>query len=141
MVKEKLTGKSSATLYQVEMHEVESNGVNIEDATFRNKDEVKWEAKPNALLVRFIRTVGFEPACLYEIVVSYYAQFELTEENALKDIPEEQIRAEINADLPYFLLEQQGMLARVSHIIASLTSSFGGVPVILPPVLPPRQTN
>lgn len=140
MVKEKLTGKYTATLQKVELHEVPSVEKVCSGAKLRYRDEVKWNPSPNTLKVEFSRVVGFEPEAVFSIVVSYYVEYELTEENALQDISAEQLKEEICSDLSYYLQEKEGFLSRVSKIIADLTSSFGGVPVILPPVLPSQKS-
>lgn len=140
MVKEKLTGRAVSTLSKVEFHEIPTpKEEQKKEASINCKDEIKWKVLPDSLRVDFTRTVGFEPEKLFSMVVSYYVLHDLVEENALQEIPEEDIKKEISAHLGYYLQEQQGLLARVSHIIADLSSSFGGAPIVLPPVLPPNS--
>ena len=139
MLKDKLTGRYSATLRKVELHEVQSSEKKCEESVVKYKDEISWNISPSNLKVAFTRVVAFEPEKLFWVEVSYYITHELIGENALEEVSSEEIKAEICADLSYYLQEQHGFMARVSHIIANLTSSFGGTPIILPPALPQEQ--
>ena len=137
MVKEKLTGQFTTRLQKVELNEVPSeSGKPLPGAQLNYSDQISWDALPQKLRVKLTRTIKFEPETLFSIVVSYYVDHELSEENALSNISPENLRGEICKDLPYYLCEQQGTLSRISLIIANLTASFGGMPIVLPPALP-----
>lgn len=137
MVKEKLNGHFSTRLQKVELNEVPSDsGKALPGARLNYSDQISWDVFPQKLRVKLTRTIKFEPETLFSIVVSYYVDHELSVENALSGISDEVLRGEICEDLPYYLCEQQGALSRISLIIANLTASFGGMPIVLPPALP-----
>lgn len=139
MLKEKLTGKFTAGLNDAELHRLPKSEDLREKTTLSYHDEVKWTKLPYVLRVEFTRNVGFEPEEIFAIKVSYYVDHELKEEDALKEVPADVMKKEICSDLPYYLQESQGFPSRVSMIIANLSASFGGTPVILPPTLPTEE--
>lgn len=140
MIKEKLNGRAMTNLQKVELNEVPSEtGKPIPGAELNYMDQISWEVFAKKLRVKLTRTVKFEPETLFSIVVSYYVDHELREENSLANIPMEDFKQEICNDLSYYLCEQDGTMSRVSLIIANLTSSFGGLPVVLPPSLPEAE--
>ena len=140
MLKDMLSGKYTAGLSHVELHDLPEPDKPQENATLSYSDAIKWTKLPHALRVEFTRNVGFIPEGILTITVSYYVDHELQEENSLKDISADTMKSEICSDLPYYLQESQGFPSRVSQIIANLSSSFGGTPVILPPTLPTEET-
>lgn len=139
MIKEKLTGNFSAGLEKVELNRIPNSQKDMSHAKLSYNDQLKWHIFPKSLRIEFTRVVGFEPEGIFSVVISYYVEHEVKEENSLKGISPEEMKKEICSDLGYYLQEQQGFLARMSLILANLTSSFGGVPVILPPTLPEMQ--
>lgn len=139
MIKEKLSGKYSVTLHDIEMHTIVHSEKSCAEATLNYRDEVDWNAYAKFLRVEFKRTIKFEPQAFFTITVSYYVDHELKDADALKNIDAQVLKDEICSDLSYYLKEKEGFLARISQLIANLTSGFGGVPVILPPVLPSQK--
>lgn len=105
------------------------------------KDSLTWEKKAGSICVRCTRTVDFKPECSYKVTAAYSVEHFLKKDHALDEIPDEEIDKEIREHIPFYIQERQGLLNRVSLLIAQLTSSFNGIPMIVPPYYLEEEYN
>lgn len=132
MLRELLNKKCLIRLDHVELDTLQepSDDAEIEMSA---RDSVEWEKKPDSICVKCTRTVKFEPECAYKVTATYSVEHFLNEENALDEIPDNEIDEEIQKNISFYIQERKGLLNRISLVIAQLTSSFNGVPVVTPP--------
>lgn len=133
MLKDLFNKRCKIQLEHVEMKALEDPSDDIEEIKVTVKDSVAWEKKENCLRVECTRHVGFEPACNFEIMVTYSVEHFLSEKNMLDKVTDSEIEKDVQEDVPFYIQERQGLISRVSLIIAQLTSSFNGAPMVLPP--------
>ena len=133
MLKELFNRKCCIQLEKTEMKALEDPAEDAKEIELRVNDAVSWKKKENCLHVECTRKVGFVPACNFEITVTYSVEHYLKEKNALDHIEDAVIEKEVAEDASFYIQEKQGLMNRVSLIIAQLTSAFNGTPLILPP--------
>ncbi len=133
MLKDLFNKRCCIQLEKVEMKALSDPPADAKKIEVTAEDSVAWKKKADCLHVACTRHVGFEPACNFEITITYAVDHYLKEENALDKIEEKEIEQEVQSDIPFYIQEKQGPMGRVSLLIAQLTSSFNGAPMILPP--------
>lgn len=133
MMKELLNKRCRIQLENVEMHALEDPAEEPGGLEIVVSDNVTAKKKPDCLRVECTRHVGFDPACKFEITVTYSVEHYLKETDMLKDISDAAIQKEVEENIPFYIQEKRGLMNRVSMIIAQLTSAFDGAPMILPP--------
>lgn len=133
MLKELLNKRCRIQLENVEMHALEDPAEEPGSLEIVVSDNVTAKKKPDCLRVECTRHVGFDPACNFEITVTYSVEHYLKETDMLKDISDAAIQKEVEENIPFYIQEKRGLMNRVSMIIAQLTSAFDGAPMILPP--------
>ena len=133
MLKDLFNKRCRIQLEHVEMKALEDPADTVEEIEISVKDSVTWKKNEDCLHVECTRHVGFEPTCNFEITVTYSVEHFLKEKNALDAVPDSEIEKEVQEDILFYIQEKQGLINRVSLIIAQLTSSFNGAPMVLPP--------
>lgn len=133
MLKDLFNKSCRIQLEKAEMKALNDPPVDAKNIEITAEDSVTWKKETDCLHVECTRHVGFEPACNFEITVTYAVDHYLKEKNALDKIEEKEIEQEVQGDIPFYIQEKQGLMGRVSLLIAQLTSSFNGAPMILPP--------
>lgn len=133
MLKDLFNKRCRIQLERAEMKALNDPPSDAEEIEVEAQDSVTWKKKADCLHVECTRHVGFEPACNFEITVTYSVDHYLKEQNALDSLDEKVIEQEVQSDILFYIQEKQGLMGRVSLIIAQLTSSFNGAPMILPP--------
>ena len=133
MLKDLFNKKCRIQLEKAEMKALNDPPADAREIEVTAEDSVTWKKEADCLHVECTRHVGFEPACNFEITITYAVDHYLKEKNALDTIEEKEIEQEVQGDIPFYIQEKQGLMGRVSLLIAQLTSSFNGAPMILPP--------
>lgn len=133
MLKDLFNKRCRIQLERVEMKALDDPPADAKGIEVAAEDSVTWKKEADCLHVECTRHVGFEPACNFEITVTYAVDHYLKEQNALDKIEDAVIEQEVQSDILFYIQEKQGLMGRVSLLIAQLTSSFNGAPMILPP--------
>lgn len=141
MLKELLNNRCRIRLENVEMKALEDPAEDVSGVEVLVTDSLVCQKKPDSLHVECTRKVGFEPACNFEITVTYSVDHYLKELDMLDDVPMETIEQEVRQNIPFYIQEKRGLMNRVSLLIAQLTSSFEGAPLILPPYYQTEETK
>jgi|LSQX01.2.fsa_nt_gb hypothetical protein len=86
------------------------------------------------LVIEIQRRIAFEPPGVFELSVVALLDNHIDKERSDKFANAEEIRDYV-LDHIYDVISNSGIMAEVSLIIANITSSFGRIPLILPPDL------
>ena len=105
----------------------------MEKAELIVEDSVTWERASDCLRVICTRKAGFLPECSFSVTVSYVVEHILQKVDTLNDVSDEEIDKEVHEHLGFYILENQGLMSRVSLIISQMSSAFGAPPLVLPP--------
>lgn len=122
-------------LSEINMRDMSSPSDSETSPELRVEDSFSFSKNENYLRVEFTKAVSFDPPSVFNLSVSYFVEHILNHPGSLNSIPDAKIREEIINDIGYYSQQSQGFAMRLSLIIAQLTSSFGGPPLVLPPQL------
>ena len=133
MLKDLLDGTCRVVPMQIEWKALEGSSNPGEEVKLIAEDSVAWERKDDCISIKCTRKAGFDPECNFEVIVSYVVEHFLLEQHSLDALSDEEIDKEVREQVRFYVQENQGLLGRVSMIIAQLTSAFGAPPLVLPP--------
>ena len=94
------------------------------------KDNISYEIKNNIEFVLLVdRKISFEPNQLYELSVCFSANLTIKDTEKIRNVTwDEELKSN-----PVLLNIIQGLLSRISMLIAQVTSSYGQNPLVTPP--------
>ena len=140
MLKSLFNNKIRAGLANIDMKALEELPLEAKEVQLMISDNIAIEKMSDRLRIDFIRKLYFEPSSNFELTLGYFVEHFLTEENSLQDFTEDQIKEEVSKDENFYFQNDRGFAARISMLVSQITSTFGGPPVILPPVFPLKES-
>ena len=140
MLKSLFNNKIRAGLANIDMKALEELQLEEKEIQLMISDKIDVEKMSDRLRIDFTRKLYFEPASNFELTLVYFVEHFLKEENSLQDFTEDQIKAEVLEDEDFYFQNDRGFAARISMLVSQITSTFGGPPVILPPIFPLRES-
>lgn len=104
-----------------------------EKATMQLNDQLEIQDLEDHAILRYTRKAFFEPQQLFNIIITFAAELEYSEEYRIKTVEN---RSQEALEVIKELGEQitSNLSSRASMVLAQLTSSSGQMPVITPPI-------
>lgn len=118
------------TLYNVDFKIIENEPG--KELTAQILDNIETEIKENILYIKFVREVSFVPEAVFSLEVAFLVM--LTIKDGMHDkVAEIDWKKELTEqpDNPYF----SNVIARTAGLIANISSSYGQMPLMTPPIL------
>ena len=102
MLKDLFNKRCRIQLERVEMKALDDPPADAKGIEVAAEDSVTWKKEADCLHVECTRHVGFEPACNFEITVTYAVDHYLKEQNALDKIEDAVIEQEVQSDILFY---------------------------------------
>lgn len=141
MIKDLLGDTCRVGLANIDLRDLKEPPADAKDIQLAFNDRIQWETFSDRLRIECSREFHFEPECNFKLKITYFIEHFLKEPETLDSLTKEDIQNEIFGNLDFYLQTSQGLAERMSMLAAQITSNFGGVPAITPPIFPFGQKN
>ena len=128
--------------YEFYLEEIKYNRLSVSEKDNDNlicKDTLSADLIDTGVRLLITRNLAFEESQLFDLSVSYGAVLTFDESRSIEINWNELDLAREFKDNGGFVLNN--LMSRISLLIAQITSSFGQMPLVLPPVIPENDSE
>lgn len=109
-----------------------------DEITLVCQDSINIAIEDNDVTIIIKRTVKFDPAMIFNIVVAFGANLKFNEKKNEIDWNEIDLTEEFRINGRFITTQ---LMSRISLLVSQITSSYGQQPLVLPPNLASKSSN